>query len=71
MTKKIKLTISGMHCASCATNVEKALKKVRGVNNTSVSIMTNKAIIEAEDNLNPEDLKKVIDKLGYKIVDVQ
>ncbi|MBS3081350.1 heavy-metal-associated domain-containing protein, partial [Candidatus Pacearchaeota archaeon] len=26
--KKIKLTIEGMHCASCAGNIERSLKKV-------------------------------------------
>jgi P-type Cu+ transporter len=71
MTKKIKLTIEGMHCASCASNVERAVKKIKGVSSASVSVMTNKAIIEAEDNLNPEELKKVISSVGYKVIQVQ
>jgi len=25
--KKVKITIEGMHCSSCASNVEKSLKK--------------------------------------------
>ncbi|HLC78239.1 MAG TPA: cation transporter, partial [Candidatus Nanoarchaeia archaeon] len=36
--KKLKLTIEGMHCASCATNIEKSLKKVPGVKEVSVSV---------------------------------
>jgi Cu+-exporting ATPase len=69
MTKKIKLTIEGLHCASCAANAEKALKKVRGVNSASVSVMTKKAIIEAEDNINQDDLKKAVSNIGYKVID--
>jgi Cu+-exporting ATPase len=69
--KKIKLTISGMHCASCAGNVERSLKKVSGVKGVSVSLMTNKSIVELEDSVSDEDLKKAVSKTGYKVVDVQ
>mgnify|MGYP001606792921 FL=1 len=46
--KKVKITLDGMHCASCANNVEKAIRKVDGIANVSVSLMTKKAIIEAD-----------------------
>jgi Cu+-exporting ATPase len=69
--KKLKLTIEGMHCAACASNVERAVKKIKGVSSASANIMTNKAIIEAEDSLNPEELKKAISNIGYKVVQIQ
>ena len=69
--KKIKLTITGMHCASCALNVERAIKKIKGIRNVSVSVMTNKAIIESEDNINLEDLKKAVFSVGYNVVKVE
>ena len=69
--KKIKMTIEGMHCASCASNIERAVKKIKGVLSASVSVMTKKAIIEAEDNVNLEEIKKSIFNIGYKIVNVQ
>jgi Cu+-exporting ATPase len=69
--KKLKITISGMHCASCAGNVERSLKKVPGVNNVSVSLMTNKSIVEIEDSVSEESLKQAIAKTGYKAVEVQ
>jgi len=64
--KKIKIFIEGMHCASCASNVERAVKKIKGIQSISVSIMTNKAMIEAENNVNPEEIKKAISNVGYK-----
>jgi P-type Cu+ transporter len=64
--KKVKLSIEGMHCGSCAGNIEKGLKKVKGVQEVSVSAMTNKAIIQVEDSVNEEDLKKAIADVGYK-----
>ena len=69
--KKIKLTIQGMHCASCASNIERSLKKVSGVKNVSVSLMTNKSIVEVEDNVSEESLKQAVARTGYKVVEIQ
>ena len=69
--KKYKITISGMHCASCAGNVERSLRKVNGVKNLSVSLMTNKAIVEAEDSVSEEALKQAVARTGYKAVEIK
>ena len=69
--KKLKLSIEGMHCASCAGNIEKSLKKVFGVKEVSVSLMLRKGTIEAEDSVKVEDLKKAVAKVGYKVVNVE
>jgi copper chaperone CopZ len=67
--KKIKMTISGMHCGSCAGNIERSLKKVSGVKEVSVSAVTNKAFVEVEDDSSEEEMKKAISKAGYKVVE--
>jgi P-type Cu+ transporter len=67
---KIKLTISGMHCASCANNIERSLGKVRGINSISISAITKKAFVEADDNVNLEDVKKAVARAGYKVSEV-
>ena len=69
--KKFKITISGMHCASCASNIERSLRKVAGVKNVSVSLMTNKSIVEAEDSVSEEMLKQAVARTGYKAVEVK
>ena len=69
--KKLKLTISGMHCASCASNVERSLKKVNGVKSANVSLMTNKGFIEAEDSVSDEELKKAVARAGYKLLNIE
>ena len=71
MTKKFKITIEGMHCASCASNIERAVKKVSGVNEVVVSLMTNKAFVDVDDKVNKEEIKKAVGKVGYKVVDVE
>lgn len=41
------LSIEGMTCASCVGRVEKALKKVEGVENAEVNLATEKAMISS------------------------
>ena len=69
--KKLKLTIQGMHCASCASNIERSIKKVPGVKSCSVSLMTNKGFVEAEDNVTEDDMKKAVARAGYKVLNVE
>tara|TARA_Y100000310_G_scaffold200877_1_gene200962 strand:+ start:13269 stop:13481 length:213 start_codon:yes stop_codon:yes gene_type:complete len=69
--KKIKLTIEGMHCGSCAGNIEKAIGKLSGIDSVSVSAMTNKAIVQADDSVSEDSLKKAIAEVGYKVVAVK
>ncbi len=69
--KKLKLSISGMHCGSCAGNIERSLKKVTGVKTVGVSMMTNKGVVECEDSVSDEDLKKAVSRAGYKVISVE
>jgi Cu+-exporting ATPase len=69
--KQLKLTIEGMHCASCATNIERALKKLKGVKSATVSLMTHKGLVEIDDNLEIEKIKNAVEKIGYNVLDAQ
>ncbi len=69
--KKVKVTIEGMHCSSCAGNIERSVKKIPGVKEVSVSLMTRKGIVEAEDSVTEEDLKKAVARTGYKVVKIE
>lgn len=68
---KIKMTISGMHCASCANNIERSLKSVKGVKSANVSLMLKKASVEADDNVTEEDLRKAVSRAGYNVSAVE
>ena len=69
--KKFKLTITRMHCGSCAGNIERALKKVSGVKSVTVSAVANKAFAEMDDSVKEEDLKQAVARAGYKIVAIE
>lgn len=67
--KKI-FKIVGMHCASCAVNIEAELKKKKGINSVSVNIATEKAYVDFnEDEIQTSGIVKIIDELGYKAED--
>ena len=60
--KKVKIIINGMHCASCASNVERSLKKIQGVKEVNVSVIGKKAFVEIDEKTSQEDLKKAVAK---------
>lgn len=61
--------IRGMHCASCASIIEKSLKRVEGVESTEVNIGTEKVKISFDEaKTNPQYLSKTIEPLGYTLV---
>ncbi len=64
--KKTILQIGGMHCASCATLINRSLQKTEGVISANVNYSTEKATIEHEDKISVEQLCKTIENRGYK-----
>ncbi len=68
---KKKVLIEGMHCASCAMNVERSLKKIDGVKEVGVSVLTKKAIVETDKEISDEEIKKAVSKVGYKVISVE
>lgn len=61
-----------MHCASCSLTIERALKKMEGVESAEVSYGTEKAkIIFDESKVDVAKMSKVIDPLGYTLVEEQ
>ena len=65
--KKTTISISGMHCASCAQRIEKALKKSEGISNANVNYATEKATVDYDEKIITEDkILKIIENQGYK-----
>ncbi|MDO8626132.1 MAG: heavy metal translocating P-type ATPase [Candidatus Magasanikbacteria bacterium] len=69
---KTDLTISGMHCASCAKLIEKALSKTEGINNSNVNFANEKARVEFDEaKITTKKIIEAVKKAGYgaEIVD--
>ena len=62
---KVKFKIKVIDCANCAAELERAIQKIDGVTEASLSFMTEKLVMEIEDDRKDEvlkNLKKVVKK---------
>ncbi len=61
--------VKGMHCASCASIIERTVKKIEGVENISVNNGTENAKISFDENTtSPDSFNKKLKPLGYSLV---
>ena len=56
-------TVTGMSCAACSARVEKAVKKVPGVESCAVSLLTNSMGVEG--TASAADIIKAVEDAGY------
>ena len=63
MKKVIKIEVD---CAVCANKIQEAVAKVEGVNSVTVNFMTQKMIIDINDDQFDEVFKKAI-KIAKKV----
>jgi Cu+-exporting ATPase len=61
--------IKGMHCASCASIIEKEFKKTEGVISVEANYGTESVkVVYDENKTQPEALSKKIEHLGYSLI---
>ena len=60
--------VTGMTCANCALSIEKALKKVDGVEQATVNLAMERATVRYDPKkAGPKELVKAIEKAGYGV----
>ena len=66
-TAKVEMPVTGMTCANCAANIERALnKKTAGVVTAAVNFATERVAVEyIPGALNLDDIVAAIEKAGY------
>lgn len=66
-TQVALLSLTGMHCSSCAGLIERSVKKVPGVSEANVNFASEKArIVYSPTDTKVEDLIKAVEAAGYK-----
>ncbi len=61
--------VTGMHCASCASRIEKALSGIPGVASAHVNFAAREARVEYDPRrVSPSVFEKTIEEIGYGIV---
>ncbi|MDD3071970.1 MAG: copper ion binding protein, partial [Methanoculleus horonobensis] len=67
--RKAELKISGMHCASCALNVERALQGRDDVYEARVNLANETAVVEYDPaKTTLADLERAVTDAGYEVV---
>src|SRR3989344_8516583 len=70
--KKETYKIKGMHCASCASIIERTVKKIDGVESIEVNNGTENAKISFDTSkTNPKSFNKKLEPLGYSLMTPQ
>lgn len=70
-TASIELPITGMTCASCVRNVERALKKPAGILDVNVNLATERATVSYIPGMvRRGDLVKAVEAAGYGVIEL-
>ena len=68
-TKVHTYKVEGMTCSACSNRVERVTKKMDGVIDSVVNLTTEKLIITIDEDLvTYGDIKRTVEKAGYKLI---
>jgi Cu+-exporting ATPase len=63
------ISVDGMECASCAINIERALKRLEGIKEANVNFATQRVSVEFDPSLLAiSDIEDAIRKAGYEVL---
>lgn len=65
---KMRFRVEGMDCASCATKIENALRRMPGVTDVAVSVAGGTVTVRRDPNgLHDDTIRDQISNLGYRV----
>jgi Cu+-exporting ATPase len=69
--QSVSLPITGMSCAACAANIERALKQKHGVASVGVNYATNRAAVSFDPTvISVRDIVESIRDVGYDVLEI-
>ncbi len=64
--QKVTLEVTGMHCAACATRIEKVVKKQAGIFDANVNLAMERATIDfSPEQVRVDEIISRIERIGY------
>ncbi len=64
--KTLTIQIQGMNCNHCKTNVENAIKKIQGVSDVNVDLLSGQVVITGSSNV--ETVIDAVESIGFSVV---
>ena len=62
---KKEYEVSGMTCSSCAIHVEKSVRKIEGLDDIRVNLLTNTLSVDGGEHISDEVIIKAVEDAGY------
>ena len=62
---KQKFTVTGMTCSACSVHVDKAVRKLPGVQDVNVNLLGGSMTVDGDDSVTPEAVIAAVEKAGY------
>lgn len=70
-TKTISVSLNGLHCSSCAVNIDLSLEDLPGVINSTTNYAKSVASVSyEEEKIESKTILAEIEKLGYQVESV-
>ena len=67
MVKKVILKISGMHCTSCALDIDGMLEDTNGILSSNTNYAKSQTEVEFDkDKVSESKIAEIIKKVGYE-----
>ena len=60
-----EFNITGMACASCQHNIQKAVSKMRGVRKVNVNLVSASMSLECDENITAQSIIDKVASIGY------
>jgi copper chaperone CopZ len=68
---KKKFVIEGMHCSSCAMNIDFGLEDINGVKSATTSYAKQECVVEFDPEfVNQKKLTDEVGLIGYKVKEI-
>jgi copper chaperone len=68
--ERLKLSVRGLHCASCVSMVKKTVRKLPGVESVKVDLEKGSVDVECDSAaVRRADITRAIQRMGYKVLD--
>ncbi|MFD1198997.1 heavy metal translocating P-type ATPase [Brucella gallinifaecis] len=61
-----RFLVEGMDCASCATKIDTAVRRIRGVQDVSVSVTNSTMTVNHDGSSRSDEIAEKVSALGYK-----
>lgn len=68
---KKRLTVEGMTCGKCVTDVKTALQGINGISNVDVHLKSQIVVVDGRDSVEDRQIKCAIEDAGYKVEKIE